>query len=144
MPNHWATGGESLWAKPLGDDLYEIHNIPFFEYGLNYLDVVKVDSSNQQLKPHVLEVIKPSGFSTLRICFFDGFDESNQEELFEELKQYRVEIERSDEIYVAVGIEPDGNYDAVYDRLTELEQNGVLDFETCESENPNDFDSSSE
>lgn len=23
LPNHWATGGESLWARSLGDDLYE-------------------------------------------------------------------------------------------------------------------------
>lgn len=21
LPNHWAVGGESLWARPLGDDL---------------------------------------------------------------------------------------------------------------------------
>jgi hypothetical protein len=24
LPNHWYTGGESLWAKSLGDDLYEM------------------------------------------------------------------------------------------------------------------------
>ena len=30
LPNHWATGGESMWATPLGFDLYRIENVPFY------------------------------------------------------------------------------------------------------------------
>ena len=27
LPNHWAAGGESMWAKPLGENLYELGRI---------------------------------------------------------------------------------------------------------------------
>ena len=140
LPNHWATGGESMWAKPLGNDLYQIQNIPFFAYGLNYLDIVKVDSSDETIKPVVLEVVEPSGFMTLRIVFMDGFEEQAQSELFNELMQFKIEIERDNENYVALSIEPEGHYDAVYEKLSEFESKGVLEFETCEARELNSFD----
>lgn len=140
LPNHWATGGESMWAKPLGNDLYQIQNIPFYAYGLNYLDIVKVDSSDETIKPVVLEVVEPSGFMTLRIVFMDGFEEQAQSELFNELNQFKVEIERDNENYVALSIEPEGDYEAVYEKLSEFEIKGVLEFETCEAREPNSFD----
>jgi hypothetical protein len=33
LPNHWATGGESFWACPLGHEVYELR-LPFFLFGL--------------------------------------------------------------------------------------------------------------
>lgn len=65
LPNHWATGGESLWALPLGDDLYEIRNSPFYAYGINWGDVVWAHSNDPELKPQVREVVTPSGNRTL-------------------------------------------------------------------------------
>jgi hypothetical protein len=38
------TGGEQLWARPLGDDLYEIRNVPWYAYKLNWGDVVRCSS----------------------------------------------------------------------------------------------------
>lgn len=32
--------GETVWAKPLGNDLYEVANLPFFAYGVTAGDVV--------------------------------------------------------------------------------------------------------
>jgi hypothetical protein len=32
---HWSgIGGEGIWARPMGGDLYEVDNIPFYAYGL--------------------------------------------------------------------------------------------------------------
>lgn len=140
LPNHWAVGGESMWAKPLCNDLYEIHNVPFYAYGLNYFDIVKVDSGDETKKPTVLEVVKASGFETLRVGFFESFNEELQVALFDELKKFKVDVERDSEINVALSIEPDGDYDAVYDKLLELEEKGFLEFETCEAQNSNNFD----
>lgn len=70
LPNHWATGGESLWALPLGGDLYEIRNTPFHAYGLNWGNIVRAHSDNPKLKPEVREVVAESGNKTLRV-FFD-------------------------------------------------------------------------
>lgn len=36
--NHWAIGGECLWATPLGNNLYRIENVPFYAYGLSFKD----------------------------------------------------------------------------------------------------------
>lgn len=140
LPNHWAVGGESIWAKHLEYDLYQIDNIPFYAYGLNYLDIVKVDLSDETMKPTVLSVVKYSGHNTLRITFDDTSDNEQQVKLLEELKIFKVDIERANEQYVALSIEPDEDYDSVYDKLMELEQAGLLEFETCEARNPNNFD----
>ncbi|MGI8544953.1 MAG: DUF4265 domain-containing protein [Aridibacter sp.] len=120
LPNHWAVSGESMWAKTLGNDLYEIRNIPFYAYGLNFLDKVKVDSSDENHKPIVLEIVELSGFKTLRLAFDDDFDEVSQNKLFDELKQFNVEVERDTVSHVALSIEPESDYDAIYDKLSEF------------------------
>ena len=140
LPNHWAVSGESLWAKPLGNDLFEIHNVPFYAYGLNYFDIVKVDSSDPKNKPVILEVVEPSNYQTLRVVFYEDFDEKSQTELFDELRQFKVDVERDNESYVALNIYPDGDYDGVYNKLSHLENEGILEFETCETHNSNNFD----
>jgi len=144
LPNHWAVGGESMWAKPLGNNLYEIHNTPFYAYGINYLDIVKVDSSDEDKKPTVLEIVKPSGYKTLRIVFTEGFDREKQLSIFTELKKLKVGYERVNDRYVALDIEPSGDYEVVCNKISELEQNEILEFETCEARNSDDFDNVAE
>jgi hypothetical protein len=29
LPNHWAIGGESMWATPLENDHYQLENVLF-------------------------------------------------------------------------------------------------------------------
>jgi hypothetical protein len=41
LPNHWAVGGEAMWARALGGNRYRIENVPFYAYGLNFYDVVE-------------------------------------------------------------------------------------------------------
>lgn len=36
---------ESLWAKPVGGQLFQIHSIPFFVPQINCMDVVRVDEN---------------------------------------------------------------------------------------------------
>src|SRR5262245_56299849 len=77
LPNHWWFKGESLWARPLGDDLYEIHNVPFCAYDINCRDVVRATADGPDLKPEIREVVRRSGNRTLRIIFQD--DEADLE-----------------------------------------------------------------
>src|SRR5260370_42030375 len=69
LPNHWDTNGESMWARSLGDDLYELHNSPFSAYDLNYLDVVVALSAEPGLKPQICRMERRSGHKTLRLIF---------------------------------------------------------------------------
>ena len=56
LPNHPTACGESMWAVDLGDDLYELRNVPFLAYGLNYGDVVRATQDGPGLKPEIRSV----------------------------------------------------------------------------------------
>ena len=72
LPNHWATSGEAMWARPLSADLYEIRNVPFYAYGLNFEDVVRAVEPGPDEKPVVIEVVRASGHRTIRVFFTDA------------------------------------------------------------------------
>jgi hypothetical protein len=86
LPNHWATGGESMWARPLGDDLYELQNVPFYAYGLNYLDIVYAVAASPDLKPEIQSVRRPSGHRTLHVMVGECVPEDQQAPLLQRLK----------------------------------------------------------
>jgi len=56
---------ESVWAVPLGGDLYRVSNVPFSAYGVNYGDTVSTAPSNTG--PVMREVVSPSGHETYRV-----------------------------------------------------------------------------
>jgi hypothetical protein len=63
---------EGLWAHPLGEDLFQIDNVPFFAQGIAWGDIVSASSNGQELR--FLKVIKPSGHGTLRLIIHDEQD----------------------------------------------------------------------
>lgn len=144
LPKHWAVGGESMWAKPLGNNLFEIRNTPFYAYGLNWGDIVRAVPSESHLKPEILEVMKPSGNKTLRIYFDGKVSRASQKSYLEDLKRLNLSYERANDILIALDIEPDADYKVICDKLWELEQKGVLEYETCEARVPNGFDDANE
>lgn len=140
LPNHWAVGGESMWAKPLGNNLFEIRNTPFYAYGLNWGDVVRAESAESNFKPEVLEFVKYDGNKILQIYFAEQTDENVQTGYLETLKQFKVSYERANYNLIALDIEPEADYDAVCAKLWKSEQKGILEYETCESRMQNRFD----
>lgn len=140
LPNHWAIGGESLWATPLGDDLYRIENVPFFAYGLNFLDVVLATTDANQQVLEVRKVVEPSGHRTYRVIFNENVDPEKQIELLENLAKFQASFERADASNVAIDIKPTGDHIAVYDQLDAFEQSQLLVFETCEARVEGSFD----
>ncbi|MBL1142416.1 MAG: DUF4265 domain-containing protein [Proteobacteria bacterium] len=144
LPNHWAIGGESLWATPLGNNLYRIENIPFFAYGLNFQDIVLATPDSEDLKPEIRKVITPGEHRTYRIIFNKEVDRQKQEVLLNSLKQYKTTYERANGTNVAVDIEPTGDHIAVYDQLENYEESELLSFETCEARIEGSFDDAPE
>jgi Domain of unknown function (DUF4265) len=140
LPNHWAIGGESLWATSLGNDLYRIENVPFFAYGLNFLDIVRATADSPELKPEIREVVTASGHRTYRVIFNKDVERDNQATLLESLEKFGASYERADGINVSIDIKPSGDHDAVFDKLDEYEEKGFLSFETCESRIEGSFD----
>lgn len=140
LPNHWATGGESFWATPLGNNLFRLENVPFYAYGLNFHDVVKATSESDELIPEILELVELSGHRTFRVFFEKSIDRQKQEEILNSMKDLTISYERANGIYFSLDMQPKGNYQAVFDRLDELEKENVLGFETCEARIEGSFD----
>lgn len=140
LPNHWAIGGESFWATPLGDDLFRLENVPFYAYGINFLDIVKATSESNESIPEIREIVKLSGHSTFRVFFEKNIDRQKQEEILNSMKKLTISYERASEIYFSLDMQPSGNYQAVFERLDELEKENILSFETCEERIKGSFD----
>jgi hypothetical protein len=144
LPNHWAVGGESMWAKPLGENLYQIKNIPFFAYGLNYDDIVKAIAENSDLNPEIIEVVETSGHQTFRIIFTDNNSKAEHIAIIESIRTEHIGYEGWDEDQFTLNVTPSGNYDALFDKLDELELQGILSFESCEHCIEGSFDAEAE
>lgn len=143
LPNHWWFKGESLWARPLGGDLYEIQNVPFCAYGLNCRDVVRAVPVNADEKPEVREVVRRSGNRTLRISFHE-LTKTQQSPLLDSLEAMGTWVERANDSFVCVNLPPEADYDAVCTFLDGQETQGVLEYETCEERVPGSFDDAPE
>lgn len=140
LPNHWATGGESMWAKPLGDNLYQIENVPFFAYGLNYLDIVRAESDSAERQPEIKELITPSGHRTFRVIFRKHIERQQQDEVLNSLKEFSISYERASANSISLDMQPSGDYQSVFDQLDELLKEDILGFETCEERVSGSFD----
>jgi hypothetical protein len=56
---------ESLWAEPIGDDLYLLRNVPFYLRGFSEQDTVKAEEHEGRLV--VRSIVERGGHSTYRI-----------------------------------------------------------------------------
>jgi hypothetical protein len=61
---------ETLWAKPLGGELYQLDNVPFYAYGVSWLDVVEAPPDTRGL-PTFRRVAEKSGHRTVRVRLDD-------------------------------------------------------------------------
>jgi hypothetical protein len=136
LPNHWATGGESLWVLDLGDDLYELRNVPFYAYGLNFGDVVRATPDNPELKPEVRAVVRPSGHQTLRVFFEKSVTEERILDLLNSLRPLDASFERATRRYFALDLEPGADIVAIRGELDRWQREGLADYETCEARQP--------
>lgn len=140
LPNHWATSGESMWARPLGSDLYELENSPFYAYDLNYRDVVYAVADDPRHKPIVRRVERRSGRRTLRVVFLEHVSEPQRTLLLKGLDRFGVTWEGADARLFSLDIPSEPQYQAVCDQLWTWEQEGLLEYETCEARMPGSFD----
>jgi Domain of unknown function (DUF4265) len=130
LPNHKGAGGESFWAKPLGDDLYELRNSPWFAYNLHCMDIVLAIADSPDKKPEIIKVVQRIGHKTLRVWFLPEFPADQRMVLLASLNQWKAYYENADAQLFAVDVEPDGDYQAVCDQLWAWEQEGKLVYET--------------
>ncbi len=145
LPNHWWAKGEALWVKELGEGLYEIRNIPFCAYGLNYGDVVFATADAPDLKPEIRSIVRHSGNKTLRLFIPDddgGME--GQDAYLSKLVAMDTWFERATKQLICLNVNPEADFDAVCAYLDRLVGGRVLQYETCEEQVSGSFDAAPE
>lgn len=132
LPDNPNAGGESMWARPLGNDLYELRNNPFYAYGLNFLDIVRAVPSAPDRKPSVLQVVRRSGHRTIWVTFVDNSSPDERAERLTILNGWRAFFEGADGTYFVLDVEPEGDFAAVMAQLSAWRDEGVLTYHTGE------------
>jgi Domain of unknown function (DUF4265) len=122
--------GESVWAKPLGDDLYEIRNNLWHSCEINWGDVVKAVAKGGNLKPEFIKVVRKSGHRTLHIYFYRECKDEDKQQILSELKRWKAAYENSDGQLYAVDVEPAGDFDSLCDYLDEHEAESKFSYRT--------------
>lgn len=129
-----------MWADDLGNDNYQIKNIPFYAYGLNYDDIVYAEAESENLKPEIKRLIKASGHQTLRVIFTGDTTKEENISTLESIRTEHVGYEGINESQFALNVTPEGDYNQLYDALEKLEEKNILSFETCEARVEGSFD----
>ena len=140
LPNHWALDGESIWALKLANDLFEIKNVPCYAYDLNMGDKVLATIQPPDLVPRIQKVVGKSGHRTLRALLHENADLTEWKKLMNKLGDYKASVIQASDRFFAFDIPPEGDYDSLYLKLEDLEQAGILQYETCEARVEGSFD----
>jgi len=140
LPNHWAIGGETMWALPLGDGRYILKSIPCYAYDLNREDCVVASPGPADGLRHIRKVDGRGGHSTLRVLFGENLSAREISELVASFKGYGAESVQVNDRFFSVDIPPAGDHDSLYLMLEEWETRGELQFETCEARAEGSFD----
>jgi hypothetical protein len=104
--DHWKRKGESMWARALWNDLYELDNSPFCAYGLNYKDVVLAIAESPSQKPRVLRIERRGGHRTLRFRFPDKVDRPERDRILEKLTGMGTSFEGDDYRFFSLDVPP--------------------------------------
>ncbi len=140
LPHHGQIGGETFWAVPKDDDTFEIQNVPFFAYGLHFKDIVRATSDADGIL-QVREVVRRSGFDTVRVLFDEGLPVDKALAEVEALKAHHdISAEHAHGRLFALCVRPTGDLERLRDALDALFDDGVLDYETTVERVPGSFD----
>ena len=98
---------ETLWAVPLGDDLYQLDNSPFYAYGVSWQDTVLAPTDPQEGLPTFQSVIAKSGNKTVRVIFDPPVSPGNaSDQVLQGLLALGCSFEGANPGYMSVNIPP--------------------------------------
>lgn len=99
---------ETLWAIPLGHDLYKLDNSPFYAYGVSWQDTVLAPIDPQEQVPTFQSVVERSGNRTIRVIFDPPVSAGNtSDQLLQGLVSLGCGYEGANPKYISVNIPPE-------------------------------------
>ena len=118
---------ESLWAEPIGDDLYRLRNVPFYLCGFSEQDTVKAEEHEGRLV--VRSIVERGGHSTYRIFLPEQTTEEQFSKDWVSLGKLGCTYERATRRLVGIDVPPHADVYAVYDVLERGEKDRLWEFE---------------
>jgi hypothetical protein len=106
---------ETLWASDLGENLYQLENTPWYQYGVSWKDVIEAVPQSEGELPLFRRVVEKSGYRTLRVAL----EEPATEVFLEEIKQLGCSFEGANRRYIAIDIPPGIDLQKMVDFFTE-------------------------
>ena len=98
---------ETLWARPVDANFYQLDNSPFLAYGVSWQDVVEARLANDQVLEYV-RCVKKSGNRTVRIIFQDcRSGDPGAEEVLTGLREMGCTYEGMQPRMVSVNVPPE-------------------------------------
>jgi len=109
---------ETLWADPLGDDLYRLDNTPWYAYRLSCGDIIEARPEEQGGFPVFVRVVRKSGFRTIRLILKPPADKSPESQaVLEHLRGMGCTYEGAHPGFLAIDIPPSVELEAVREYL---------------------------
>jgi hypothetical protein len=118
-------GGDTFWARPLGNMLYEVQNIVMYAPGLHPEDIVRCFESDDDL-PAVVEVVRRSQVRTLVVIFSEQATVDQIVDVLWEIAQLGAPFEKASDRVVGLGVPAGSDFNAVVNVL-EREKGHIVD-----------------
>ncbi len=110
---------ETLWAIPLGDDLYKLDNSPWLAYGVSWQDIIEATPDENGGLPRFRKVIQKSGNRTLRLILDPPANQSpDAQKILDKITDMGCSYEGANPKFVAVNIPPAVNLRKICDFLS--------------------------
>lgn len=119
---------ETLWAEPVGEDLYKLLNSPFFFYGASFEDIVRALPAGDGMLEFE-EVVGRSGSSTYRVLVRKDCAQEQFDDYRGRLVALGCSIERAQGRLYAIDVPPGVDVDQVVQLLDAGDSNEVWDWE---------------
>ena len=114
---------ETPWAKEVGENLYELDNLPWYAYGVSCGDIVEATSDTNEL-PEFRRVVRKSGNRTVRVVLEPPANESPASKaILDRLVAMGCGYEGINHSHIAVNIPPAVDLDEVREFLSSTGQN---------------------
>lgn len=101
---------ETLWAARMGPNTYRLDNVPFFQYGVSWSDVIEAIAEGEGF-PLFTRVLEKSGHRTMRALLEEPRDE--EDPFFAHLLELGCTLERATPRFIAIDVPPGVDIQAV-------------------------------
>ncbi len=105
---------ETLWADPLGGDLYRLDNTPWYAYRVSWHDVVEARQDKSGGFPVFVKVVEKSGYRTIRLILKPPADKAPESQaVLDHLRSLGCTYEGANPGFLAIDVPPSVELDVV-------------------------------